>query len=295
MTEQNSPIGIQNFNLFGESTELPDVVHCETIEDRSKLHNWELVAHRHARLHQFLLIVSGSGDAELDGRRVPFGTNTCINVPVGIVHGFSFSPSTQGWVLTVEAEIIDQVLIDTEGLRPPLSQPAIFTASPHLKPLFQAVFDEYRAMEFARAHLLRTLSGTLAGLVARHIASSGPSITAVANSLLKRFQDLVERHYTDHWPLARYADALAVSPGHLSRVSRQATGRSASHMVETRLIREARRLLVYTNMSISEVAFELGFIDPAYFSRVFSRSMGISPRRFRAGYLERSLPGRRGP
>ena len=47
---------ILNYNLFGESRDLPDVVHCETIEARSRLHNWEFAPHRHARLHQVLLL-----------------------------------------------------------------------------------------------------------------------------------------------------------------------------------------------------------------------------------------------
>ena len=69
---------ILNYNLFGESRDLPDVVHCETIEARSRLHNWEFAPHRHARLHQVLLLEQGSGrvplhrgeDLEKHGERV---------------------------------------------------------------------------------------------------------------------------------------------------------------------------------------------------------------------------------
>ena len=52
---------IQSYSLFGESKHLPDVLHCETIADRSVLHDWELAPHRHARLHQILLVQSGGG------------------------------------------------------------------------------------------------------------------------------------------------------------------------------------------------------------------------------------------
>ncbi len=47
---------IQSYSLFGESQHLPDVLHCETIAERSVLHDWELAPHRHTRLHQLLLI-----------------------------------------------------------------------------------------------------------------------------------------------------------------------------------------------------------------------------------------------
>eukprot|EP01035_Chromulina_nebulosa_P015220 gene15220-20163_t len=63
--------GIRSYSLFGESQHLPDVLHCETIAERSVLHDWELAPHRHMRLHQVLLITSGGGVAHLDGERVP--------------------------------------------------------------------------------------------------------------------------------------------------------------------------------------------------------------------------------
>ena len=51
---------IRSYNLFGESAELPDVLHCETIAARSALHDWELEPHRHGRLHQVLLLRKGT-------------------------------------------------------------------------------------------------------------------------------------------------------------------------------------------------------------------------------------------
>lgn len=55
---------IETFNLFGEDADLPDVVHCETIEARSVVHDWEFKPpHRHARLHQVLLLERGGGTA----------------------------------------------------------------------------------------------------------------------------------------------------------------------------------------------------------------------------------------
>jgi AraC family transcriptional activator of pobA len=89
--------------------------------------------------------------------------------------------------------------------------------------------------------------------------------------------------------VADCARALAVTPKHLSRVLRQATGRPASRWIEARLMREARRQLAYTSLPVSTIAYTLGFADPAHFSRVFSRVEGLSPRAFR----ERLVRGRR--
>jgi AraC family transcriptional activator of pobA len=98
---------------------------------------------------------------------------------------------------------------------------------------------------------------------------------------LLRFQALVDLHFIDHWMVSDYAKGLAISPTHLSRMTRAATGRPASGLIEERLIREARRNLVYTNLTVSRIAYALGFEDPAYFSRVFTRATGLSPKAFR--------------
>src|SRR6478609_12041866 len=90
MTERISRRSIQTYNLFGDATDLPDVVHCETIAARSVLHEWEFSPHRHARLHQILLIESGGGQATLEGRIHTLRPMRAINVPAGDVHGFRF-------------------------------------------------------------------------------------------------------------------------------------------------------------------------------------------------------------
>src|SRR4051812_34529556 len=116
MTELSSRRSIESYNLFGEARDLPDVVHCETIAARSVLHEWEFAAHRHARLHQILLIERGGGQASLEERSYPLRPMRVVNVPVGHVHGFSFSRGTEGFVLTIAAEMLDEVLIPAEGL-----------------------------------------------------------------------------------------------------------------------------------------------------------------------------------
>ena len=99
--------------------------------------------------------------------------------------------------------------------------------------------------------------------------------------LLQRFETLLEAHFREHWGVADYARALAVTPTHLSRVVRAATGEPASHLIDARVIREARRQLAFTSLSVTTIAYTLGFVDPALFSRVFTRVAGRSPRAFR--------------
>ena len=94
-----------------------------------------------------------------------------VNVPVGHVHGFSFEPGTQGWVLTIAAEVLDEALLASEGLRGVLSQSAVLRGTPQIRTTMKQIFAEFAAREVRRAHVLRALSAALIGLVARELAS----------------------------------------------------------------------------------------------------------------------------
>ncbi|WP_254900827.1 helix-turn-helix domain-containing protein [Maritimibacter sp. HL-12] len=272
---------IESFNLFGESDDLPDVVHCETIAARSVRHDWEFTPHRHARLHQVLLVARGGGRGTFDGETRPLEGGSLANVPTGCVHAYSFTPGTEGWVVTIPAEVLDEGLAEGEGLRPLLARPCVIGGTEEIETTIKAIFTAFEARKFARAHELRARVALLAGLVARAIARAAPGDTPAESTLQRRFEALVETHYAEHLPVAAYAARLGVTPTHLSRVMRAATGAPASAAIQQRIIREARRNLVYSNLSVSQIAYALGYDDPAHFSRVYRRATGLSPRQFR--------------
>jgi len=72
-----------------------------------------------------------------------------------------------------------------------------------------------------------------------------------------------------------------VTPDHLSRICRSVARQSALQMLHERLMLEARRLLAYTPMSVLEVAAAIGYEDPAYFSKFFTRATGHAPSQYR--------------
>ncbi len=273
---------IPGYNLFGESTQLPDVLHCETIAARSALHDWELEPHRHARLHQLVLVESGGGTAHLEGKALPMTPMSLVNVPPGHVHGFSFAPGTAGFVATLADEMRDEVLAQSGDVRRLLGRTGMLPADERIAVTMRGVWQEFSGRSVARALVLRGLTATLLGLAARLAAAAEPIDAERQESrLLRRFEGLVEAHFAEHWKVADYARALAVTPTHLTRVVRAATGGPASKVIEMRLVHEARRHLVYTQASVTAVAYGLGFSDPAHFTRVFGRVVGMAPREFR--------------
>jgi AraC family transcriptional regulator, transcriptional activator of pobA len=311
LTDSNMPRStssrlIPSYNLFGESTDLPDVIHCETIAARSMLHDWELAPHRHARLHQVLLLHAGSGHAQLDGSLLALTPGTLVNVPTGRVHAFNFTPDTEGWVVTLASDTLDELLAQAADLRRRITCAQVVPAPAGLDRRMAELAAEFNARHYARAQVLRGMAATLLGLVARALRAASPdnagapaagnnpgtpanrSAAATAQHLLAQFEALLEEHHAQRWGVADYARAMAVSSTHLSRVVRQACGVPASRLIEDRLIREARRNLQYTRLQVASIAYLLGFSDPALFSRVFQRATGVSPRAFRQAFAERA-------
>lgn len=279
---RHSTDGIHQYSLYGESGQLPDVMHCETIAERSVIYEWELAPHRHDRLHQLLLLSVGSGVARLDEAEFVLPAGSLVNVPRTTVHAFTFEPGTDGWVLTLADAMLDELLAQAPDVRWALGRAWVGVADPDVKEVIAQIGREYAGRSPGRALVLRGLSGALLGRAARIVSRDATGADGRAESQLsQRFTALLEAHYREHWRVADYARALAVTPPHLSRVLRAATGESASRLIDGRVIREARRQLAFTHLGVTSIAYTLGFVDPALFSRVFSRVTGVSPRQFR--------------
>jgi AraC family transcriptional activator of pobA len=180
-------------------------------------------------------------------------------------------------------ELLDDILAHVGDVRSDLGRLCVVTSHAAIQGVMQQIWQEFSGRSKARALVLRGLSATLLGWVARTIAeeTQGPANTPESN-LVQRFRELIELHFLKRWGVADYAAALAVSPTHLSRVTRAATGNSALRLIEARTLREARRHLAYTHLNIASIAYAMGYADPAHFSRVFSKDAGVSPRAFRA-------------
>lgn len=281
---------ILSFDLFGESSHLPDVMHCETIAARSVLHDWEIAPHRHTRLHQVLLVERGGGTAHLEGVALRLRPRALLNLPTGCVHGFRFLPGTDGFVVTLPDELVDQALAGAEGARRVLRSARMTRADAPTRQVVRRIWREFGSRAPARALVLRGLCATLLGLTARALADRAEGAAEAGEpALFARFEALLEAHFTEHWKVSDYARALGVTPTHLSRVARAASGAGAAAVITARLMREARRHLAYTSMNVATVAEALGFSDPAYFTRVFTRAVGVSPRAFRARLAARPL------
>ncbi|MEZ5651872.1 MAG: helix-turn-helix domain-containing protein [Burkholderiaceae bacterium] len=282
MTRASGP-RIVNYALFGEVAEVPSLVHCETIEARAPLHGRRLGIHRHPRLHQWVLLAAGSGRAQLETDDLAMRAPCVVNIPPGVVHAFRFARDAAGWVITWSGELLARPGAESERLRPLLMHACMTGCTPVMLALASAMQAEHDGRAFAADHVIGAQAMQMLGLIARQM-DRGPTaeLGARADRHLRRFTEMVDKHWAERRSVSDYAAGLGITVHHLGRLTRAASGQTPRQWITERLVQEARRYLAYSDLPITAIANRLGFGDPAHFSRVFSRATGRAPRAFRA-------------
>lgn len=98
---------------------------------------------------------------------------------------------------------------------------------------------------------------------------------------LIEFINLIDAHYKKGLSVAEYAGKLHLSPRSLSHLTHLTLNKTPSLMIQERIILEAQRLLLHSNLNVSQIAYRLGFDDPSYFVKYFKKHAGVSPSEFR--------------
>ena len=288
---------IPNFVLYGEQRQdlFPDYLHIESIRARSLGYGWKFRPHRHHNMHQLFLIESGGGRAIIEETQHPLLDGTLIVMPPMAVHGFEFLPDTEGWVLTIPTPYMERILEEEPRLPEFLSQ-AQLTRLPNRETTasFNAIFKTIEAEHGANTPARRLVLRSLVTLLVAEIYRLNPARTDKQRDaatqkqlLLRHFQALVDDHFKERWAVSRYADRLGITPTHLSRICRQILRVPASELITERSLLEAKRLLIYTSLSIAEIGWDLGFSDPAHFSKFFRENTGRKPSEFRQAFTQK--------
>ncbi len=289
---RSAPMPVPAFFLYDEPLQAPDerLIHVETIAARSRQHDWVIHPHRHRDLHQVILLHRGRVEVRLDGRQAGLRSPAAVVVPPGTVHSFRFQPDTAGLVISFAAGLARELSAASTGLLAHLEQATVAgferaaLDATDLWPLGDMLLREFGRSAPGRHAALRGMLGALLANLLRLMRDASPHAASTATperELVAQFRQQIERRFREHASVASHAAELHVSEARLRRACLAVSGQSPIELVHLRLLVEAERQLRYTSMSVAQVAYYLGFDDPAYFSRFFTRRMGVSPRLFR--------------
>jgi AraC family transcriptional activator of pobA len=231
-----------------------------------------------------LLVREGHVAVSLDGTETGHDGPLAVIVPAGIVHGFRFREGTAGWVLTVSRDLAARGTQPDDPFSALIQQGALFGLGPVAARRVEWLAGEMLALQHewrASGPLRRTLAEALVRAIAADIGDAASTdiatMVGTASTRLDRFRALVEQHFRAHHDLDFYAGALGLTRRTLSRLTAAKLGCTPAEVLHRRRAAEARRMLRYTSASAAQIAAELGFEDPSYFSRFYLRMTGKRP------------------
>ena len=146
--------------------------------------------------------------------------------------------------------------------------------------LYDSLLLELHGTGKTNPHLLRAMLYEV--LILLQKATSVGNGISTETDRISRFRQLVNEHYLTESGVEFYADRLCVTSNYLNRLVRLALGQSTKQYIQSRRIEEAKRLLRYTDLPVSDIADRLGFDTASYFVRAFSSQTGLTPLQFRA-------------
>lgn len=283
-----------NTSSFDEALDLPceraaDAVFVEPLESFMRLHGWdERVVQRLDLLH--VIAVQASAATVVFSETVDsLSAGEVLLVPPGMPFGLSCADDVKGYVVALSTEQCARIEALSDAFAQAVDAGEATRFSPRTPERTASQFDALLAVSGAtgRDALLdvhAALCGVLSYLFSCQAESAKSAVTPAsrgAAELVQAFNGIVERDFRTQRPLSDYCEALDVTERALRRATQKCVGLTPLQLIHARSVREAKRLLRFTNVSVAQVGMALGFDDPAYFNRFFKKAVGESPRAWR--------------
>ncbi|MBD1549393.1 helix-turn-helix domain-containing protein [Roseibium aggregatum] len=283
---------IPRYYLYGDQVddvEL-DFLHIEPIRERSGQHDWTIRAHAHPDHVQILLIESGGGSIRIEEHTFEISVQSIVVIPAAMVHEINFERGTDGTVITAASAYATSATHGDMRLLEVLATPQVYPLAGSGVNI-EAVTD---AFNWANREYIWSAPGRRMAILAQFLRilvalmrlrsareSAGFTVSDRDYEILCRYRELLEQNFRGQRGLEFYAKEIGISAQRLNLACKARTGRTSSEILRERMIIEAKRYLIYTEMTVAEVGYELGFEDPAYFSRFFSQRVGQPPGAYR--------------
>ena len=251
---------------------------------------WHTQPHAHPTYAQLNFVRRGSGVMNLEGSCVPFKGPCALVLPPDCVHGLDYEVDVDRWVVTIDANYLRTVneklaAFDNMWTAPHILQFASESeVASDVHKLIQRLDRETRSRPAGHLAGTEALLVQLMLLMVRatldfEVGNSQPP--SAAARIAERFRRLVDEHYRKGLRTHDYASMMAISSAQLRAACVAANGQTPPEILRARVVTEAKRILIFGEMSVEQIAVALGFRDTPYLTRFFQRQVGQTPGKFR--------------
>ncbi len=238
--------------------------------------------------HEFQEIIwlkQGTAKCYLDGERTTISSKSLIIIPKGRVHRFIASHDSKGFVIRFNDEFLPKssyMLFSQLGWKSNILLPT--EESSILTTYFTLIEHESRQTRAINkttlVYLLQTLIAKIEDLWPYPVVRI-PKVHSQSQELWNRFNILIEREFKNQHSVSYFTKELGISRQKLNSVLKHMTGMTAANIIDNRLILQAKRLIIFSNLTIKEIAFDLGFDEHSYFTKVFKKITGYTPSEYK--------------
>lgn len=260
---------------------------------------WADYPHRHS-FYEIHLIRSGAGTHHVDDHDYEIEKGAIYFLSPEEVHHWSLTSPLKGDVMVFKEDFLLHAasgvsVLDDLSFFHQFDRGNFFRAdakeSRHFKALFKNIISEASTRRHGWENVVRALTHIFLIEIQRSLSSEKLSGSVSRKlSLARNFRRLIDVHALSERHVAFYADRLNLSGGHLHAIVREVFDDSPGRMILEAVVREAKRRLIYTESSVSEIGYALNFDDPSYFSRLFGKYIGQSPSVYRKAIRSQRQP-----
>jgi AraC family transcriptional activator of pobA len=240
--------------------------------------------HRH-EYEEIIIVAKGSPQHFIDFNKETIRGPLVVYVAQGKILQFLPDINTEGWVIRYMTEFIPKSRFHfysnfLDNINYPIDEPGCMNK---LDSICELMLDENNQAQPGIAMIRHLLLALLAKLETegRQRFSEESNASNTQRLAFNAFLKILEDNYKRPEGVEFYADKLNMSVRNLNLICQAVFDKSVSEIVETRKLIEARQLLLNTDLSVSEIGYELGYNEKAYFTRVFTKKTGLTPTDFR--------------
>lgn len=237
--------------------------------------------HKHNNYFEIIYLTKGKGSHTIDTKEYQISPPIIFTVRKEQVHFWDIKKEPEGFVLIIKKSFIDDCLDrDIKLLISRLSQHnCLFPKDGSAIAFFDLLWKEHQQLSPSKAPLM---DGLLKALLAKLLDSRTPGLPKKENKgIFQQFIDLLVKEEKLINNVSIYANLLNTSPQNLNAICRREIGQSATGVLSGYIVGEAKRLLLYTDLTVNEISTKLEFKDNSHFSKYFKRHAGKTPIGFR--------------